>query len=75
MVFFDLPKFDFWSEQKTSGSLYGKLARSAASKRMLGPEPFFAVGPHTIKELIRNEETAGREKYEYNSKACIMPGC
>ncbi len=30
---------------------------------MVGPEPFIAVGPHTIRELLRKEERAGRERH------------
>ncbi|XP_069966728.1 uncharacterized protein [Bactrocera oleae] len=41
--------------------LADELARSAASTRMVGPEPYLAVGPHTIKELLRREERADRE--------------
>ncbi|XP_050325730.1 uncharacterized protein LOC126756583 [Bactrocera neohumeralis] len=40
-----------------------ELARSAASTRMMGPEPFIGVGPHTIKELLRKEEGVGREEH------------
>nr|AMS38365.1 hypothetical protein [Bactrocera tryoni] len=43
--------------------LADELARSAASTNMVGPEPFIAVGPHTIKELLRKEEGVGRERY------------
>ncbi|XP_039958501.1 uncharacterized protein LOC120773580 [Bactrocera tryoni] len=41
--------------------LADKLARSAASTSMVGPEPFIAVGPHTIKEQVRNDVAVGRE--------------
>ncbi|XP_017473760.1 PREDICTED: uncharacterized protein LOC108364547 [Rhagoletis zephyria] len=33
-----------------------KLAREAAATRPIGPEPFLAVGPHTIREELRIEE-------------------
>lgn len=40
-----------------------ELACSAAAFRMVGLELFIAVGPHTIKELLRNEERLSRKKY------------
>ena len=43
--------------------LADELARSAASTKMVRPEPCVAVGPHTIKELLRREERAGRERH------------
>ncbi len=30
---------------------------------MMGPEPCIAVGPHTIKELLRTEERANRDSH------------
>ncbi|XP_050339722.1 uncharacterized protein LOC126766064 [Bactrocera neohumeralis] len=39
--------------------LADELARSAASTSMVGPEPFIAVGPHTIKEQVRNDVAVG----------------
>ncbi|XP_049316943.1 uncharacterized protein LOC125779713 [Bactrocera dorsalis] len=36
--------------------LADKLARSAASASMVGPEPFIAVGSHAIKERFRKDE-------------------
>lgn len=41
--------------------LADELSRSAAGSRMVGPEPFFAVGRHTFKELFRKEEQGDRD--------------
>ncbi len=43
--------------------LADELARTAASTKMVGSEPYIAVGPHTIKEQFRKEERAGRERH------------
>ncbi len=43
--------------------LADELARSAATTRMMGPEPYIAVGPHTIKELLRTEERSSRDSH------------
>ncbi|XP_069964799.1 uncharacterized protein [Bactrocera oleae] len=51
--------------------LADELARSAAATRMMGPEPCIAVGPHTIKELLRTEERANRDSLQ----GCAMPNC
>uniref|UniRef100_A0A0K8UJZ2 RNase H type-1 domain-containing protein n=1 Tax=Bactrocera latifrons TaxID=174628 RepID=A0A0K8UJZ2_BACLA len=41
--------------------LADELARAAASINMVGPEPFIAVGRHTIKEQFRKDAAMGRE--------------
>ncbi|XP_050335810.1 uncharacterized protein LOC126762809 [Bactrocera neohumeralis] len=40
-----------------------ELARTAAASKMWGPEPSVAVGPHTLKELLRTEEREDRERH------------
>ena len=30
---------------------------------MVGPDPFIVIGPHTIRELLRKEERASRERH------------
>ncbi|XP_049315637.1 uncharacterized protein LOC125779115 [Bactrocera dorsalis] len=40
-----------------------ELARTAAASKMLRPEPYIAVGPHTLKELLRTEEREDRERH------------
>uniref|UniRef100_A0A0K8U2D3 RNase H type-1 domain-containing protein n=1 Tax=Bactrocera latifrons TaxID=174628 RepID=A0A0K8U2D3_BACLA len=53
--------------------LADELARCAASTSMVGPEPFTAVGPHTVKELLRKEERVCMERYW--QRAHGMPSC
>lgn len=43
--------------------LVDELVRSAATSRMVKPEPYIALDPHTIMELFYKEEKGDREKY------------
>ena len=40
-----------------------QLARFAASNRMVGLEPYIAVGSDAVKQLLRKEERVGRERH------------
>ncbi|XP_018798969.1 PREDICTED: uncharacterized protein LOC108975122 [Bactrocera latifrons] len=40
-----------------------ELAGTAAASKMLGPEPYIAVGPYTFKELLRTEDRVERERH------------
>ncbi|XP_049316976.1 uncharacterized protein LOC125779747 [Bactrocera dorsalis] len=48
--------------------LADELARTAASTRMVGPEPFMGVGPHALKEQLRKEEVEDREQHWHQTR-------
>lgn len=48
-----------------------ELTRSTAAAKMLGSEPFFAVGPSTLKRVFWKAERAERDKYWQHTSPAI----